>query len=347
MNPMIRNLLTGLLLLTLLNELNGQTGGEGVYSFLQLTNSAKAAALGGIQVALPDPDPELLLQNPALLTPGMNHLLSVNYARYLAGIGFGYGAYARDLGKYGMAAIGIQFVDYGQFVAADETGVITGSFSASEYALNMTYAKTFGTLFTAGISLKPIYSHLENYKSFGLAVDVGLTHHASDQLTTVAICLRQLGAQFSTYYDGGPHENLDWSLQVGCTHQLQHAPLRLSITAYDLNRWNGSVTTTDPNGISNTEPGKSLLPSVMRHLSLGAELFPEQSLTLRAGYNYRRYADLAIPDQSGMTGFTAGVGIRLTAIRLNYALSGYAQSGLVHNFSFTLDLSRLVRKSIN
>ena len=344
MNPMIRNLLTVLLLLTLLNELNGQTGGEGVYSFLQLTNSAKAAALGGIQVALPDPDPELLLQNPALLSPAMNHLLSVNYARYLAGIGFGYGAYARDLGKYGMAAIGIQFVDYGQFVAADETGLITGSFSASEYALNLTYSKSFGPFFTAGVSLKPIYSHLENYRSYGIAADLGLLHHSADRLTTVAICLRQLGTQLSTYYDNAPHENLSWSLQMGYTHQLQHAPLRISITVYDLNRWNGSVTATDPNGIVSSENDRSLFPKLMRHLSLGAELFPEQTLTLRVGYNYRRYSDLAIANQSGITGFTAGLGIRLTAIRLNYALSGYSQSGMVHNFSFSLDLSQFMRK---
>ena len=347
MRPMIRTLIALLWMVAFLPALYGQTGGEGVYNFLQLSNSAKAAALGGIQVALPDPDPELLLQNPALLSPGMNHLLSVNYARYLAGIGFGYGAYARDLGKYGMAAIGIQFVDYGQFVAADETGVITGSFSASEYALNLTYAKIFGPFFTAGVSLKPIYSHLENYRSFGIAADIGLVHHSADHLTTVAICLRQLGAQLSTYYDNAPHENLFWSLQMGYTHQLQHAPLRMSITAYDLNRWNGTVTATDPNGIVSPVTDRSPFPMLMRHLSLGAELFPEQTLTLRVGYNYRRYSDLAIANQSGIAGFTAGLGIRLTAIRLNYALSGYSQSGMVHNFSLSLDLSQFMRKSTN
>ena len=125
---MIRIFLTVLLSIAMLSALLGQTAGEGVFSFMQLTNSAKTAALGGVQIALPDPDPELLLQNPALLSPEMNNTLSVNYAKYLAGIGFGYGAYARGLGKYGMAAIGIQFIDYGQFVA-DETGLITGSFS--------------------------------------------------------------------------------------------------------------------------------------------------------------------------------------------------------------------------
>lgn len=87
-------LLTVLLSIAMLPVLLGQTAGEGVFGFLQLTNSAKTAALGEVQIALPDPDPELLLQNPALLSPEMNNTLSVNYAKYLAGIGFGYGAYA-------------------------------------------------------------------------------------------------------------------------------------------------------------------------------------------------------------------------------------------------------------
>lgn len=112
----------------------------------------------------------------------MNNTLSVNYAKYLAGIGFGYGTYARDLGKFGMAAIGIQFVDYGQFVAADETGLITGSFSASDYALSLTWTKTFANNFTVGASLKPIYSHLENYISFGIAADLSLSADLSSIL---------------------------------------------------------------------------------------------------------------------------------------------------------------------
>lgn len=341
---MIRTLLSLIFTISMLPALFGQTGGEGVYNFLHLTNSAKAAALGGLQVALPDPDPELLLQNPALLSPEMNQTLSVSYARYLAGIGFGYGSYARDLGKFGMAAVGIQFVDYGQFVAADETGSITGSFSASDYALNLTYAKSVGTLFTIGGSLKTIYSHLESYQSFGLAADVGIVRHTSDSLTTIALCIKHIGAQITPYYDNGPHENLDWSLQIGCTRQLQYAPLRWSITAYDLNRWDSSVTSSDSNGITQESSNASLIPVLFRHLSLGAEIFPENTVTFRIGYNFRRDSDLSAANQSGMTGFTTGLGIRLPAIRFNYALSGYSHSVLVHNFSLSSCLSRPNRK---
>ncbi len=336
-------LLSLLILLSISLPLFAQTGGEGIFNFLQLNNSAKTAALGGIQVALPDADPELVLQNPALLNAEMNNRISVNYARYLAGIGFGYGAYSRNLGKYGIAAIGIQFVDYGQFVAADETGLITGSFSASDYALTLSYAKSFGSLFTVGASLKPIYSHLENYQSFGIAADIGLARHTDDHLTTLAICLKNLGTQLSSYYDGADREKIAWSLQIGCTHRLQYAPIRVSATAYDLNHWNPEVTFTDPNGISTSTSKQSPFAAVMRHISLGAEIFPENKVTFRVGYNYRRHVDLTLADQTGLVGFTTGLGINLAAIRFNYALSGYYQTGMVHNFSLTANLGGFLK----
>lgn len=340
---MNRIILSLFIALTVLPALYGQTGGEGIFNFLQLTNSAKAAALGGIQIALPDPDPELLLQNPALLSTKMHNSLSVNYTKYLAGIGFGYGAFARDLGKYGIAAIGVQFVDYGQFVAADETGVITGSFSASDYSLNLTYAKQVGKLCRVGVNIKPIYSHLENYWSTGITADFGITRQSTSQLTTLALCVKNVGKQLRTYYGGSEHEKIAWSLQTGCTHQLEHAPLRFSVTAYDLNRWNASVSTTDPNGIDASTGDSSIFPSIMRHLTLGAEIFPENKVTFRLGYNHRRHADLTTGDQTGLVGFSTGLGINISSFRFNYALSGYALMGMVHNFSLSANLSGILK----
>jgi hypothetical protein len=271
----------------------------------------------------------------------MNNTLSANYGSYLAGIGFGYATYSRDLGKFGMTAIGIQFANYGQFVAADETGVITGNFSASDYALTLCWGKSFGNLFTVGASLKPIYSHLESYQSFGIAADFGIVRHTEDNLTTLALCIKNAGTQLSTYYDGGAHEKTNWSLQIGCTRKLQYAPLRFSFTAYDLNNWNPEVTAKDPNGINPTSPGHSPFASVMRHLCLGAEIFPENKVTFRIGYNYRRHDDLYVAGQTGLVGFTTGLGINLSTIHFNYAVSGYYQGGMVQSFSLSADLSRL------
>lgn len=325
------------------NILPAQTGGEGIFSFLQLTTSAKTAALGGIQVALPDTDPGIALQNPALLNAEMNNSVSFNYSKYLAGIGFGYGSYARNLGRFGTASVGIQFFDYGQFVAADENGVITGSFSASDYALTLSWAKPIGKNFTVGASLKPIYSHLEIYKSLGIVADLGVVHHSVDRLTTLAICIKNLGKQLTTYYDGGEYEKINWSMQIGISRRLQYAPLRFCLTAYDLNSWNKAISATDPNGIETYSTNQSALYNTLRHLSFGAELFPENKITLRIGYNYRRHADLPSVAQTGLAGFTTGLGISLPILTLNYGLSGYFHNGMVHNFSMTANISRLHR----
>lgn len=338
---MKRILLSAFLTMAILPLLFGQMAGEGAFNFLQLITSAKTAALGGIQVAIPDPDPDLILQNPALLSPEMNRRFSVGYAKYLAGIGFGYGCYATDLGKFGMAAIGIQFVDYGQFVAADETGTITGTFGAADYALYLSWAKSILPGITAGITLKPIYSHLENYKSYGMAADAGIAGHSSDHLTSFALCIKNIGTQITPYYDGGPLEKTAWSLQAGLTRKLPHAPLRFSITAYDLNRWNPAAGTTDPDGIVPTSAGNSPAAAVLRHLSLGAEIFPENRITFRLGYNYRRHEDLFVEGQTGFVGFTTGLGIKIAGFSFNYALSGYYQGGMVQNFSLSANLPKI------
>ena len=338
---MKRFLLSFFLMMAWLSSVSGQMAGQGVYSFLQLTYSAREAALGGIQVALPGADPELVLRNPALLSSGMDNTLSVGYAAYLAGIGFGQAAFAKDLGKYGMAAAGIRFADYGQFTAADETGVITGSFGASDYALTLTWGKSFDSLFTVAASLKPIYSHLENYRSFGIAADLGIVRHTADHLTTLALCVQNIGSQLTTYYDGGPRERTSWSLQAGVSHLLKYAPLLLCLTAYDLNDWHRGVSLTDPNGIEPSSTGQSVFSAVMRHLALGAEIFPENRVTFRLGYNYRRHEDLQITGIPGMAGISAGLGISLAAIRFSYSISGYAQGGTVQNFSMSANLAKL------
>ena len=341
---MSRILLSLLLLIIFPPAIRAQSGGEGVFNFLRLTNSAQSAALGGVQVALTGAEPALVIANPALLNGGMSQSLSVNYSSYLAGIGFGCGTYAKDFGKFGMAAIGIQFVDYGQFVAADENGVITGSFSAADYAMVFTYSYQVGHLFTVGTSVKPIYSHLESYSSYGISTDLGIAHHSADGLTTFAFCLKELGTQLRPYYDNGTREKMICSIQAGVYHRLEHAPFGLAITAYDLNKWEQAVVATDPNELPVAASKTSLLAAVMRHLSIGAELFPENKLTFRIGYNYRRAVDLAVVNSSTFTGFTAGLGLSLNSFRLNYALSGYSHSGMVHNFSLTSNFGKLFRK---
>ncbi len=75
--------LTALILFSCLT-LSGysQLGGSYTYAFLDLTNSARAASLGGKTNAIWDDDLNLPFHNPSLLHEGMSNHLVVNYVNY-------------------------------------------------------------------------------------------------------------------------------------------------------------------------------------------------------------------------------------------------------------------------
>ena len=148
-----------LIFLGLLLSINSlaQVGGEGVYSFLNLTITPRNAALGSKVIALDESDPGVMLNNPAHLTHELNNQLALSYVAYFADIKYGFVSYSRHFEGIGNFGVGIQHVGYGDFIEADPTGLITGSFTAYDMALNLIYSRTFDSLFTVGINIKPVY----------------------------------------------------------------------------------------------------------------------------------------------------------------------------------------------
>src|ERR1035438_299467 len=95
-------------LCSLCNEKSvGQIGGSGTYEFLNLPNSARVAAMGGVNIAVRDSDVNSAFQNPSLLDSTMANQFSVSYVSYFAGIYWGYVAYAMDAGKVGTFDVGM------------------------------------------------------------------------------------------------------------------------------------------------------------------------------------------------------------------------------------------------
>jgi len=320
-----------------------QIGGSGTYQFLDLTNSAKVAALGGTQIALTDNDLALPFYNPALLIDSMRNQLSVNYVSYIAGIGVGYAAYAPNLKGRNTFALAIHFVNYGTFDGASETGQLTGTFKAAEYAFNFFCSREISTRLKVGINFKPIFSTLENYHSFGIAADLGITYLSKDDHSAVSLVSKNMGRQITNYYQNGIYEHLPWDLQLGFSRKLNSAPVKFLLTASHLNKWNLqyldlATDMQNPNG--STENFSSLL---MRHLILGTEIYPEQHVTLRLGYNYQRRKDLSVDIRPGLVGYSAGLGFKTSKFNINYGITSFHLASAVHYFSITTNLSELTR----
>lgn len=325
-----------------LGLLFSQVGGDGTYRFLDLTNSAKVAALGGTQIAFTDNDLELTFYNPSLLSDSMRNQLSINYASYIAGIGVGYATFAPNFRGRNSFAAGIHYVNYGSFDGATENGQRTGNFGAAEYAINLFYARTITSHLRAGINVKPIFSSLESYHSFGIAADLGITWVAKDERSVIALVIKNLGSQITTYYKNGDQENLPWDLQLGFSKRLAHAPLRFFATANHLNTWNLSYLNRQNDEPSTDEQPGNFTSLLMRHFIFGAEILPEQHMTLRFGYNYQRQKELSVADHAGLVGFSAGVGVRLAMFSLNYGIASFHTASTAHYFSLSSNISQFI-----
>jgi hypothetical protein len=345
-------ILTGLVLSGFSLSSFGQPGSK-AFQFLEVTNSARVAALGGDAVAITDDDPDLAYHNPALLNREMHHHIALNYVNYFAGINYGYASAAAKLGAKGTLAGGIHYVNYGKFQGADESGILTGSFRAADYSVNIMYSRPLDSLFCFGFTVKSIFSDLESYNSTALAFDAGITYYNPASRFTAGLVMRNLGFQVKAYYPEGAGEPLPFNLALGLSKGLQYAPLTFYIVADHLEKWDLTYETetskegsTDPlTGEPLTESGFDIfLDKIMRHIIVGTELNLGKNLTLRAGYNYRRRQEMKIESKPGMVGFSWGIGVKVSKFRISYGRSVFHLAGGTNQFSFSMNLDEFSKK---
>ena len=319
-----------------------QIGGESTYQFLELTNSARIAALGGTQIAILDTsDLNLPYHNPAALHKAMGNKVLVNYVNYLSDINYGYASYAKSYEGIGNFALGMHYINYGNFKEATEFGELTGNnFKAAEYSLNIIYSNNYKRL-NYGVTIKPILSSFESYQSIGIASDFGLSFTSRNNFTNVSLVARNFGTQITTYYNEGEREQIPFNLQAGISSRLKHAPVVLSLTLQNLNNWDlaNPEQKDDEDILSFLERDETFGKQFMRHVVMGVEILPSENFILRAGYNYQRRQELIFDEKASTVGFSGGFGIRLKRFRLDYAISRYHLAGTSNLFSLTININ--------
>ena len=122
------------------SSLFSQVGGESVFQFLNLTSSSRQVALGGEVLTLIN-DVNQPIWNPSVINPSLDKQLSLNYTSYLAGISIGSAAYSQVINRrFGAIHGSIKYLNYGSLIEADENGLETGTFKASDVAISFGYA---------------------------------------------------------------------------------------------------------------------------------------------------------------------------------------------------------------
>lgn len=332
--------------------ISAQVGGSYTYAFLNQTNSARVAALGGKAVALPNDDLNLPFHNPSLLSENMHNHLVMNYVGYFADIKYGYVSYARSYNEKGNFAAGLHYINYGQFPYADAFGVRNGYFDASEYALNLIYSRKIDSMLTVGVNIKPIYSSFESYSSFGIAADLGITWYNPDRLFSAALVIKNLGVQLSTYYGDAEREKLPFEIQAGVSQKLAHAPFRFSFVFQHLQKWDLQYESTlentnsfgfDEESESASNKLEEIGDNLLRHAIIGMEFLPGENFYVSLGYNYLRRQEMKI-NAPGMVGFSWGFGFRLSKFHFSYGRASYHQAGGSNHFSLSTNLSEFYQR---
>ncbi len=331
--------------------MNAQVGGKGVFTFLQIPSSARVASLGGANISIFDDDLNMAYQNPALLNSDMEKKVVLNYVNYFTDINIGSVAYAFNNKKIGTIAIGLQFLDYGDFISADATGIITGEFSASDYALNIIWSKQLFKNIKGGINIKPLYSNYEVYTSFGIAADVGISYIDTEKQMTTSLTLKNIGTQLKPFIEDN-YESIPFDIQLGFSKKLNHAPFRINLTAHNLNTWD--LTYDAPIEVTaisfaedDTNAGYGLsdfLDNSFRHLIIGVEIIPLKSFYASIGYNHQIRQEMKNIDKGGFTGFSWGFGIKLKKFGISFGSATYHSAGASSHFSLYADLSKIGRK---
>lgn len=333
-------ILSGLLACFMPGRADAQIGGEATYSFLNITNSARVAALGGNVAAIRDNDVTLTLTNPSLISPEMNNNLALSYVNYFTGNNFGFLMYSRTFNKAGSFVGSLQFMNYGKFTAADETGLVTGEFSASEYALNIGWGRQLNANFSVGANGKLIYSSLDTYKSFGIAVDIAGTYMTKNELFTASLLARNIGSQIVPYVSG-QYEPLPFELQIALSQKFKHIPFRIHLLLTNLTRWDLAYTdSTDVNNQADPLTGEidkksgfeKFGDNLMRHIVVGGEVIIAKVFSIRLGYNYQRRQEMKLSSKVGLAGLSYGIGFRVKMFNFSYTRATYQAGGINPNY---------------
>ena len=320
---------------------------NGTFAFLKATNSARVAALGGLPLAVLDGDIQTALFNPSTIGPEMHHRIGISYVDYFADANFGTVQYGRSFDQLGHFAATVQFHNYGKFQETSESGLALGTFTGSDFSVNLGWGRRLSPHWSIGAGLKYAGLQYESYAAGAIAVDVA-GNYLSDNGWVFSLTARNIGVQLFNQFDN--HDvRLPFTMDLGASKRLEHLPLTVMFWYDDIQHWNKLYD--DPLDLdSNIDPftgevqqekalarfGKNLLS----HIVVAGELNLGKNLALRAAYNYGQHRTMDVPQERTLVGFSAGFAVKIKMFELSYARARSSINASPNYLTLTMDLNK-------
>lgn len=330
----------GSLLFPLASYADGKTDS---YSFLNISTSTHAYALGGSGAAIIDDDVTLADQNPALLGPEIESQLAVNYMRYLGDANFGGARFGHSAGEHSAWAAGIRYLNYGAFQGYEADGTKTDTFTPQDIVFEGTYSRDINSYFRGGINLKMVYSDYEQYSAFAVAADLGLNYYYDEYDLSLSLVLRNMGGQLKRFADS--HSKMPFEIELAYMQGLGNSPFSLAITATDLTHWRLPYYNHDQQDATQRQAEKGTFASdFMRHLIFGLQYNPNEKFYVALGYNYRVRTDMGSYHRNFLSGWSAGAGFKVKSFGVGVAYAQPHASGSTLMLNLSMNFAELINR---
>lgn len=315
--------------------------GTSAYSFLNISPSSRIYGLGGMNISIVGGDVNSADQNPALLGQEMNNEVQFSYMRYIGSSNFAGVSYAHSIGAHGTWGAAIRYLGYGSMTEADESGNITGTFSASDAIFSATYSHDITDRLRGGINLKMAYSSYAEFSAMAIATDIGINYYDGERDLSLSVVIANLGGQVKRF--DNRYDKLPLDLRLGWSQTFGSLPIRFSITAWNLTKWKlPYIETGDGTSDEDFKVKDSFSSNLFRHLVFGADFVGSDNFYIGLGYNYKTRTDMSTYSRSILSGFSLSAGLRVRAFDLGVAFAQPHTGATTFMFNLSCDISYFI-----
>lgn len=284
------------------------------YQFLRVNQSARSSALGGAVVAIAE-DPSTVFFNPASISTLQESRLSFTFQKHALDINSGLASYNGRLGTGSYSAT-VSYASFGEFVGRDALGNTNGStFSPRNMSVGFNYSNMIDSNFFYGAGLNFVNATFADGGTSAVTLNAGALYKIPKARTNIGLSVLHLGTQISKINISEP---LPLDVRLGVNHRLRGLPLLVNVSFNRL-----------------AEDQQSVLER-FKNFSLGGELYIGKVLEIRLGYDNTLRNATNFETQARMAGISAGVGIKVKDIMIDYGFVSLSSALMLHRFSVNL-----------
>jgi len=282
--------------------------GTSAFSFLKINIGARPVAMGGAFTGLAD-DENALYYNPAGIALLDRHGVIFGYHNYFLDLQSGLVGYVHQFNETRYLAGHIYYLNYGDFIEANNLGDSLGVFGGSDIAVAATFAMRRSEDLYIGVTAKLIYEKIQVYSASGIAFDFGLRYQSSRGRYMAGMMLQNVGAQLSNFTDVAK-DGLPTTLRFGAAARPRGLPILFS----------GDLILPTDNNVE---------------IAIGGEYYEFKPLYLRLGWNGFGSNSRATDSDDKWAGVSVGFGIDWRNLQLSYAYAPGAELGESHRITLT------------